>query len=91
MTTEEYFQKQLDKHIKNLTRESVREAPKKVLGDIQQKIVHYGTAVEALQVARNVVYCHECRYCGDEDLCPMLSLMQYVDEMDYCSRGVKLI
>lgn len=90
MTTEEYFQKQLDKHIQNLTRESAREAPKKVLGDIQQKIVHYGTAVEALQVSRNIVYCHECRFRGDEDYCPLLSLMQYTDEMDYCSRGVKL-
>ena len=90
MTTEEYFQKQLDKHIKNLARESAREAPPKVLSDIQQKIYHYDGAVEAFRIANSIVYCSECRFCGDEDFCPMLSLRQYTDAMDYCSMGVRV-
>lgn len=90
MTTEEYFKKQLDRHIKNLARESVREVPKKELNDIQQKIYHYDSAVEAISFVNSVVYCSECRFCGDEDFCPMLSLRQYTDAMDYCSMGVKL-
>ena len=91
MTVEKYFQKQLDKHVQNYDREKARGVPEKMLEDIQKKIAYYGIAVEALQVSRNIVYCHECRYCGDEEMCPMLSLMSYTDEMDYCSRGVRLI
>lgn len=90
-TVEEYMQKQLDKHIQSYDREKARGVPVKMLENIQKKVFYYGAAIGALQVARNIVYCHECCYCGDEDMCPMLSLMQYTDEMDYCSRGVKLI
>ena len=49
MTALEYMEKQLAKHKANYIRESNRNAPEKVLSDIQAKIGYYEQAVEALQ------------------------------------------
>lgn len=51
MTALEYMEKQLAKHKASYIRESNRNAPEKVLSDIQIKIGHYEAAVEALKEA----------------------------------------
>ena len=51
MTALEYMEKQLAKHKANYVRESNRNAPEKVLSDIQIKIGHYEAEVEALKEA----------------------------------------
>ena len=90
MTAFEYMSKQLQKHCVNYDRESARKVPEKMLQDIVNKISYYGAAVTALQQVEKLVYCHECRYYRDDDMCPMLSLRQYTEDDDYCSMGAKM-
>lgn len=49
MTALEYMEKQLDKHIFNLERETKRGVPEEVLRNIKAKIAYYEAAVDALE------------------------------------------
>ena len=49
MTALEYMEKQYNKHKANYIRESDRNAPKKMLDDIQLKIGYYSQAIDALK------------------------------------------
>lgn len=44
-------------------------------------------AAEALEKAEPVVRCKDCKFQGDEDDCPLLSVSAYTEPDDFCSYG----
>ena len=72
MTPLEYMEKQRNKQIKTLEKETARNAPKDVLRHVKKKIGYYEAAVAALDRPRGFnTYDHnsalKCSICGFED------------------------
>lgn len=50
-----------------------------------RKIISEAPTIDAVEVVR----CKDCKFQGDEDDCPLLSLSAYTEPDDFCSYGEK--
>ena len=47
------------------------------------QVIKYAPTIDAVPVVR----CKDCKFQGDEDDCPLLSLSAYTEPDDFCSYG----
>ena len=67
----------------------MREKLKQILHDMRFNVFTLDTITDYLlqHDVVPVVRCKDCKYKGDEDFCPLLSMAQYTEDDDFCSYG----